>query len=96
MDESFQKARYSFVAKKSTVLIGPCYYCVLFFPEGTLLEQPSLYEDDVNSPENLQRLFFSSFLQLPATAEMIRVVLFFIDSIHYGDVKNCLVLFVSL
>lgn len=37
--------------------------CVFFsLTKGTLLEQPSLYEEDVNSPEMLQRYFFSSFL----------------------------------
>lgn len=27
----------------------------LFVFKGTLLEQPTLYEDDINTPENLQR-----------------------------------------
>jgi len=26
-----------------------------FATEGTLLEQPTMYEDDVNTPESLQR-----------------------------------------
>lgn len=27
----------------------------LFVFKGTLLEQPTLYEDDINTPENLQK-----------------------------------------
>lgn len=34
-----------------------------FSSKGTLLEQPTLYEDDINTPENLQRYIQFHFLK---------------------------------
>ncbi|XP_061633966.1 sphingomyelin phosphodiesterase 5 isoform X2 [Phyllopteryx taeniolatus] len=40
------------------------FNCIhLHAPEGTLLEQPTLYDDDVNTPENLQRTLENDMLR---------------------------------
>lgn len=42
-------------------------------PKGTLLEQPTLYEDDVNTPENLQRYTQFYFCHLPSETQHLSV-----------------------